>query len=150
MIDQPTTDELRLDIPRIRRRAADCGLSDDDLTQITGIKPSHFEGQLDLHTLSAARLLHLAAALDTAPQNLLQDAPEPEPTTPPIPPRSMRHSWTALATNPVHSPQPSAGNPAVCGAPSVSCTAISRTRPPAPNGSNALTSPSNSLAHPVY
>ncbi|MFD5559092.1 hypothetical protein [Kitasatospora griseola] len=82
MTDQPAAAEPQLDIPRIRRRAADCGLSDDDLAQITGIKPSRFEGQLDLHTLSAARLLYLAAALDTPPQNLVQDAPEPEPTTP--------------------------------------------------------------------
>ncbi|MFJ8755327.1 helix-turn-helix domain-containing protein [Streptomyces sp. NPDC102441] len=71
----------------IRRRAREAGLTSTDLQHITGIPTASLEQLLIPATTSATRLLHLAQALDTTPQNLfaIPDTPDgaPYPLTEP-------------------------------------------------------------------
>ncbi|MFJ6148921.1 helix-turn-helix domain-containing protein [Streptomyces anulatus] len=62
----------------IRRRARDVGLTSTDLQNITGVPTARLEQLLTPAATSAARLLHLAKALDTTPQDLFADPDTPD------------------------------------------------------------------------
>ncbi|EGX57746.1 hypothetical protein SZN_21391 [Streptomyces zinciresistens K42] len=76
MTDQPPqpgdTSVAAFDLMFLRTRAAQCRLTDEDLTALTGIPTADWGTHLTPHTLPAAALLALARALDTSPESLLR------------------------------------------------------------------------------
>ncbi|MCQ8834857.1 hypothetical protein [Streptomyces malaysiensis] len=82
MTDQPPppgdTSAAAFDLTFLRERAAQCRLTDEDLTALTGIPTTDWDTHLTPHTLPAAALFPLARALNTSPESLLL---QPMPAT---------------------------------------------------------------------
>ncbi|GAA4937290.1 hypothetical protein GCM10023237_69720 [Streptomyces coeruleoprunus] len=76
MTDQPPppddTSAAAFDLMFLRTRAAQCRLTDEDLTALTGIPTADWGTHLTPHTLPAAALLALARVLNTSPESLLR------------------------------------------------------------------------------
>ncbi|MGW8850069.1 hypothetical protein ACWGNE_20100 [Streptomyces xiamenensis] len=76
MTDQPPppgdTSAVAFDLMFLRTRAAECRLTDEDLTALTGIPTADWGTHLTPHTLPAAALFPLARALNTSPESLLR------------------------------------------------------------------------------
>lgn len=66
------TSAVAFDWKFLRTRAAQCRLSDEDLTALTGIPTADFGTRLTPHTLPAAALFALARALNTSAESLLR------------------------------------------------------------------------------
>ncbi|WP_234363986.1 hypothetical protein [Streptomyces sp. WAC00288] len=74
------TSAVAFDLKFLRERAAECRLTDEDLTALTGIPTADFGSHLTPHTLPAANLFTLARALNTSAEFLLrQPAPNRRP-----------------------------------------------------------------------
>lgn len=92
MTDQPPppgdTSAAAFDLMFLRTRAAQCRLTDEDLTALTGIPTADWGTHLTPHTLPAAALLALARALNTSPESLLH-----------VPEHASRRSGPGTATH---------------------------------------------------
>jgi hypothetical protein len=90
--DQPPptgdTSAAAFDLMFLRTRAAQCRLTDEDLTALTGIPTADWGTHLTPYTLPAAALLALARALDTSPESLLH-----------VPEHASRRSVPGAATH---------------------------------------------------
>lgn len=74
------TSAVAFDLKFLRERAAQCRLTDEDLTALTGIPTADWDTLLTPHTLPAAVLFTLARALNTSAESLLrQPAPNRRP-----------------------------------------------------------------------
>jgi hypothetical protein len=74
-------DDLAFDTAYLLSRAADCRLTAGDLAELTGIPATDLDRHLRPDTISAARLIHLAHALDARPETLLHGAARHDPAT---------------------------------------------------------------------
>ncbi|MEV6395934.1 hypothetical protein AB0M39_14325 [Streptomyces sp. NPDC051907] len=82
------TSSVAFDLKFWRTRAAECRLTDEDLTALTGIPTADWDSHLTPHTLPAAALFILARALNTSAESLLrQPAPNRRPA-----PRAADHA----------------------------------------------------------
>ncbi|WP_240649063.1 hypothetical protein [Streptomyces sp. Z26] len=92
MTDQPQppsdTSAVAFDLMFLRTRAAECRLTDEDLTALTGIPTADWGTHLTPRTLPAATLFTLARALNTSPESLLR-----------VPERASRSSVPGAATH---------------------------------------------------
>ncbi|WNM32721.1 hypothetical protein RKE30_21240 [Streptomyces sp. Li-HN-5-11] len=68
------TSAVAFDWKFLRERAAQCRLTDEDLTVLTGIPTADFGTRLTPHTLPAAALFALARALNTSAESLLRQS----------------------------------------------------------------------------